>query len=306
MSTIIERQRGGHCCNSIGTVSNDIVLNITSYLGSRGLVSLALTCRRFGIIKEGNEDSLVNKAAKEIIKSKWTSDEERHQLPKYNDESWIELYHELEVLRSPLIFDIFGSHIKHLFFKKDVEIISATNSTVISNQIMRSGKHHVTLRFTGDIRGLNVGIIRPKHLDWDNIKREPIGNDAVASAAEVVYAVMNLETGLRHDHYERHGIGYSAPHDPAFDVDYQRPVGGYPFYIGMTLDLDAGTVIVFKDGQRVGVMKGGLSGEYCWLVKGEATSSQGRAMVSIERGNESQAFDVDYNRNRFGVEVSYI
>ena len=60
----------------------------------------------------------------------------------------------------------------------------------------------------------------------------------------------------------------------------------------MTLDLDAGTLLVFKDGQRVGVMKAGLSGEYCWFIKGEARSSQGRAMVSIEWGNESQAFDV--------------
>ena len=57
------------------TISNDIVLNISSYLGSRDLVSLALTCRRFGIAKDGNEDSLVSKAARDIIKSRWTSDE---------------------------------------------------------------------------------------------------------------------------------------------------------------------------------------------------------------------------------------
>ena len=91
-------------CYNISTDSDDIVLNISSYLGTKDLVSLALTCRRFGIIKDDHENSLANKAAQQIIKSKWTSDDERHQLPKYNDESWIELYHELEVLRSPLIF----------------------------------------------------------------------------------------------------------------------------------------------------------------------------------------------------------
>ena len=150
-------------CSSIGTISNDIVLNISSYLGTKDLVSLALTCRRFGIIKDDHENSLVNKTAQDIINSKWTSDDERHQLPKYDEESWIELYHELEVLRSPLIFKLFGSNIKHLYFKKDIEIISATNSTAICNQIMRLGEHSVTLRFTGDISSLHVGIIRPKY-----------------------------------------------------------------------------------------------------------------------------------------------
>ena len=292
----------GGCCNNISTVSNDIVLNITSYLGSRGLISLALTCRRFGIAKGDSEDSLVSRAAKDILKSKWTTDSERHQLPKYNDESWLELYRELEVLRSPLIFKLFGSNIKHLYFKKDVEIISATNSSAICNQIMRLGEHSVTLRFTGDISSLHVGIIRPKYSDWDSIQiTEPRDH----SCSELVYTVMSLGSGVRHSHYERKGIGVGG----FAGGNYQRPVGGHPFYIGMTLDLDAGTLIVFKDGQRVGIMKRGLSGEYCWFIKGEATMSRvsiERAMVSIERGNKSQAFDVDYNRNRFGVEVTYI
>jgi len=276
----MESNNNDASCNDIGTVSNDIVLNISSYLGSKDLVSLALTCRRFGIIKDDHENSLVNRAAKDILKSKWTTDSERHQLPKYNDESWLELYRELEVLRSPLIFQLFGSNIKHLYFKKDVEIISATNSTAICNQIMRLGEHSVTLRFSGDIRGLNVGIIRPKYSDWDNIQiREPRDH----SCSEVVYTIMSLGSGVRYSFYERHGTA-TTPYCPEFDDNYQRPVGGHPFYIGMTLDLDAGTLIVFKNGQRVGLMKAGLSGEYCWFVKGEASSSQGRVMVSIDRG----------------------
>ncbi|EJK76598.1 hypothetical protein THAOC_01629, partial [Thalassiosira oceanica] len=35
--------------------------------------------------------------------------------------------------------------------------------------------------------------------------------------------------------------------------------------IGMLLDLDKGTLSVFKNGRRLGAMKEGLSGEYCWF-----------------------------------------
>ena len=244
MSTIELNDKEGAGCNNISTVSNDIVLNISSYLGARDLVSLALTCRRFGIVKD-DQNSLVNKAAKDIINSKWTSDDERQQLPKYNDESWLELYHELEVLRSPLIFGkLVGSDIELVnTVKHSVQVISFSNSTAISNQIMRAGKHHVTFKCTGDMIEVSLGIIRPKVLDWENIQiREPRDH----SCSELVYTVMSLGSGVRHSHYERKGIGVGG----FAGGNYQRPVGGHPFYIGMTLDLDAGTLIVFKDGQR--------------------------------------------------------
>ena len=36
--------------------------------------------------------------------------------------------------------------------------------------------------------------------------------------------------------------------------------------IGLLLDLYEGTLSVFKNGRRLGVMKDGLGGEYCWFV----------------------------------------
>ena len=38
------------------------------------------------------------------------------------------------------------------------------------------------------------------------------------------------------------------------------------FKIGLTLDLDAGTLDVYKNGRRLGTMKSRLNGEYCWVV----------------------------------------
>ena len=36
--------------------------------------------------------------------------------------------------------------------------------------------------------------------------------------------------------------------------------------LGLLLDLDEGTLSVYKNGRRLGTMMSGLSGEYCWVV----------------------------------------
>ena len=36
--------------------------------------------------------------------------------------------------------------------------------------------------------------------------------------------------------------------------------------IGLVLDFDNGTLSVYKNGRRLGMMKCGLSGEYCWMA----------------------------------------
>ncbi|EJK52311.1 hypothetical protein THAOC_28429 [Thalassiosira oceanica] len=36
--------------------------------------------------------------------------------------------------------------------------------------------------------------------------------------------------------------------------------------LGLLLDLDAGTLSVFKDGRKLGLMKKGLAGTYCWFI----------------------------------------
>ena len=49
--------------------------------------------------------------------------------------------------------------------------------------------------------------------------------------------------------------------------------------IGMLLNLDEGTLTVYKNNRRLGVLKDGLSGSYCWFV----SVSTGDA-ISIKRG----------------------
>ena len=45
--------------------------------------------------------------------------------------------------------------------------------------------------------------------------------------------------------------------------------------IGLLLDLDEGTLTVYKNGRRLGVMKDGLSGEYCWYTSIYSSGERG-------------------------------
>ena len=53
--------------------------------------------------------------------------------------------------------------------------------------------------------------------------------------------------------------------------------------VGMLLNLDVGTLTVYRNNRRLGVMKTGLSGSYCWyasLVDRQIITDA----VSIKRG----------------------
>ena len=49
----------------------------------------------------------------------------------------------------------------------------------------------------------------------------------------------------------------------------------------MLLDLGEGTLSVYQNGRRVGTLKDGLAGEYCWIA-----GFWGGGDVSIQRGYE--------------------
>ena len=59
--------------------------------------------------------------------------------------------------------------------------------------------------------------------------------------------------------------------------------------IGLLLDYDEGTLTVYKNDIKLGVMKSGLSGAYCWMVSvgsrwgGEFFTSDSEARIKIER-----------------------
>jgi len=63
---------------------------------------------------------------------------------------------------------------------------------------------------------------------------------------------------------------------------------GFDIYdgeLGLLLDLDEGTLSVYKNGVRLGTMMSGLSGEYVWVMQmiAQANGRPDRQNVRIER-----------------------
>jgi len=51
-----------------------------------------------------------------------------------------------------------------------------------------------------------------------------------------------------------------------FDWEGQEPTEDASFKVGMVLDLDKGTLDVYKNDRHLGTMMSGLVGEYCWAI----------------------------------------
>ena len=62
-----------------------------------------------------------------------------------------------------------------------------------------------------------------------------------------------------------HDWGEDITDDSSWDGMERLSVGSSA--IGMLLDLDGGTLSVYKNGRKLGVMKRGLAGHYCGLYR---------------------------------------
>jgi hypothetical protein len=112
---------------------------------------------------------------------------------------------------------------------------------------MRAGRHYA--QFTV-VRGISpvifmffVGVIRP---DWD------------------VEGGQNASDVDGHCFYGTY-FGHRFP--GAHDWEGMQTTEEDGARIGMLLDLDQGTMTVYKNDERLGVMATGLSGEYSWAVE---------------------------------------
>ena len=86
-------------------------------------------------------------------------------------------------------------------------------------------------------------------------------------------------------YYTMNGVSYSSNwSDPTDDIISDRNWEGLENMssngeVGLLLDLDEGTLSVYKNRRKLGVVKSGLAGQYCWVV----SMYQG-AQVTIKRG----------------------
>jgi len=185
------------------TFTDDTVVALASFLSPHDILSLALSCKRFGtkhmekIREEGavqslethntcNNISLMEVAVRRVLHAKWT-DEEKAALPRHGDESWIGIYQEFLVqFRMPLQFDkLVGEGISYVESTDKTKVctnryLGDSSATAICSNIMRAGKHSASFQINDDSmqNGARCGIMRPTTNDITSLNEcSPVHDD---------------------------------------------------------------------------------------------------------------------------------
>jgi len=270
---------------ALDVMGSDLLVRCASYLDADGLAQLGRTSARFGIHQAGQQRSLANEAARQRFRQSAT-DEERSRLPKYGDESDVGLLRALEQLRQPLCFDQLAGR----GFRPQEHPASVTHtgfgrwSTAVSGHTMRGGRHFAEFAVIMAERPslIHVGVIRPVSLtdgigvvtDWKgNVTPMFVSSSRKPAVAERWRSQRTEKWGESSVHCCTYYCGDGGcywtdwANDEGSSFNWQGH-GGLrgSGTIGLLLDLDEGTLSVFKDGRRLGAMKEGLGGEYCWFV----------------------------------------
>ena len=238
-------------------------------------------------------------AAHTVLLTKWT-EEEKNALPRRGDESWIGLYQEfLSVFRLPLQFDkLAGVCMKYVEGTNKTKVntklgVQSTYNTVICSNIMRAGKHTVSFQvyYPLSISGTSFGIMRPTTKDVTVLLNcSPVLNDLwrfslkeyeILHSNNVDCCLLNtwLGNGLIRRRWkqwtnaelvamdeEQHLHAMRENRNQQFEWEGTEETQETSFKISLELDLDEGTLDVYKNDRRLGTMMTGLVGEYCWAA----------------------------------------
>ena len=274
--------------------NSDTLSKIISFLPSVNLLSLSLTCKGFGIPVSNNplELSLIEESARIAVKDIAT-EEQLAALPHYDGESSLADYHYLQLMREPLTFDQLCAGVKYVNSGDKTSVMhsgdrNSTWGTAFSNNIMRAGKHYVSFVFDSIYNNIYVGVMRPGQAN-QNAKGSPIHKDFFQH-----FSRTHVE------HYNGsvlHCCLYGAYDGKCYTRDWDSDIAARGSWdglesasssdeLGLLLDLDEGSLSVYKNGRKLGVMKKGLAGNYClagpycWVVSmvPEVTN------VTIKRG----------------------
>ena len=236
-------------------VTDDTLLHIARFLGPKDLLRLQLTCPRFAakcIAAPGVSGGGAAPAAPQMLSipeeaaRRWVagcSEQERGWVPRRGLESWLGLMHEVGVLRLPLAF---GRAHADITLSENGALATKSAGygrykTAASKVVMRSGRHFA--QFTVVVGyDMYFGVIRP---GWDV--------EGGADADEV------------HGHcFYYTGRGQRFPGNSAWEGMQGANQGDR---IAMLLDLDQGSMTVWKNGEQLGVMVAeGLCGPLCWAA----------------------------------------
>jgi len=272
-------------CKEAVLFNSDALLKIISHLSSIDLLNLALTNTKFGIHQEGGL-SLI-KMSTDILVHEIATEEQLAALPRYDGENALADYHYLQLLRAPLTFDqlvgapmISGDKTCVMYSASYEYEYEEDCETAFSNNILRAGKHYVTFGVnTSTLEPLALmGVMRPGHanqyasgspLDKKFYQNFSQKHGEGSNNNNIQCCLYNTANGRCY-----HTINW--PNSMSWDGKERISSGDE---IGMLLDLDDGTLSVYKNGRKLGVMKKGLVGPYCWVV-----SVNEGTLVTIKRG----------------------
>ena len=147
---------------------------VASYLDASELLAFGLTSRLIGWSQgdgaddDGGDLSIAEETALQHIKR--MTEEESDQLPYEGGQSFLELFHELLMLRSDLRFgQLIGTDLVHgddrgASVRQDDPLIWC--AALCSDHVMRAGRHHCQFSVGGNPTHVQVGLMRPIR-GWD-------------------------------------------------------------------------------------------------------------------------------------------
>ncbi|EJK62722.1 hypothetical protein THAOC_16655 [Thalassiosira oceanica] len=275
----------------LSRVDTSLVAQIFSFLGtSHELHNLALACKSFGwrLPTSSLNWSLVEEIARQAVCSQ-AADAEMSSLPQYatGAMSWLSILNRFE---QPLLFDVLlGSSIEYQ--NGDEATVQGTGNTstaLSSDYVMRSGSHYAEYEI---IVGLPyIGVVRP----MPGLDVASFGEDCCYFVGDESFYprfLARAQRSVRWGAYSNvHVCEYNISGGNMAWADWEDEEHlslhwegmescGRGDTVGMLLNLDEGTLTVYKNSRRLGVMKDGLSGSYCWY----ATVDENE-IVAIKRG----------------------
>ena len=283
----------------LSCIDTSLVLHIAAFVGtSRELFNLALTCKSFGWIQPTSSlgwSSMEESARREVFKSSTIS--ERSSLPRYvsGTTTWLSILHRFEHL---LIFDVIS---KNVFYQSGNRSIVqtnnvGTNTAVASSYVMRSGAHYAMFRTT---ERPYIGIVRPMpNLNISAIDSGEFYFIGVHNSDSRFFAQRCADWGDGDIHAceyccvdgKMNWTNWNGLREVDVEWEGREGCDDSGDTVGMLLNLDEGTLKVYKNNRCLGILKDGLSGPYCWYV-----CLEDDATVAIERGETSRLVDTVIN-----------
>ena len=245
---------------------------------------MALTSKRFGI-SDVDKLSVIKKST-HILVQEIATEEQLAALPHYEGESSLADYHYLQLMREPLAFDqlVGAAYVNEedkTCIKYDEDGHALANA--FSNNIQRAGKHYITFEM----------VCQTGQYGYAGIMRPGEANQGIGGLPLYCDFYQNFSRNMGHGDYNSSvqcclygtntGSSYSSNWVSMSPIVKESWEGSENMRsdseLGMLLDLDEGTLSVYKNGRKLGVMKRGLAGPYCWVV-----SLRRETQVTIRRG----------------------